>query len=78
VIRVVNWILGVMTVVSSKTKVLIKTRPSLRSIQGITSVPCACHGAFEVNGLGIDLQLPAKALPLSECATRPSLLLPLV
>lgn len=40
---------------------------ALGSIEIIASVPCACHGTFDINGIWIDLQLPAESLSLRRC-----------
>lgn len=46
---------------------LSKWRPSLWSIKGIKSVPRACHSTINIDGIGIDLQLPAESLSLRGC-----------
>ena len=49
---------------SSDIDSVLVTKSSLRSIQIITSIICACHGALDINGSRIDHKLPADALPL--------------
>ena len=47
-------------------------KPPLWSIQSITSVPRARHGALDIDGIRIDHELPADALTLREHPMCPS------
>ena len=52
-------------------RVVSLVKSSLGSIQSIASVVSACHGAFDIDSVRIDYELPADALTLGRNSMRP-------